>query len=116
MIWRLGFVVGLVAVIIGGLASERQLGVSFDGIDKLVHFAAFFALALLGALGWPARRGLFLLALPLVGVALEAAQTFSPTRSFEWGDALANSAGVGFAVAVSVAVTRWLARPERKPR
>jgi len=66
------------------------------GYDKLGHFTAYFALALLGsgvvAVGvvpWVMARAL------LLGLVLEAAQALlTETRTADWADVLANTAGV----------------------
>ncbi len=110
---RFAFAIALLALLFGSLVSERQLGFSVSGYDKVVHIAGYFALAILGALGWPQRRMIFLLALPLLGVGLEAAQTLTPDRQFSWQDALANGAGIGLGVAFSVWLTRWTERKAR---
>lgn len=104
MIYRAAFLCCIVIAFVLGLGSEKALGFSLAGIDKPVHFAGFFGLAALGALGWPRERGLFLLALPLLGLGIEAAQTFAPGRGFDWSDALVNAIGVG----LGVGVTAWI--------
>jgi len=71
-----------------------------EGGDKLAHFLMYFTLAAVGAIGWPSRTTLALLALPLLGFGLEVAQIPIPGRGFEWGDALANSIGAFCGVAV----------------
>lgn len=95
---------------VGSVLSERRMGFSMGSWDKIVHFGAWFALAFFAALGWPKWRGLALVGLPLVGLALEVVQMMTPTRGFSWFDALANAAGIGIAVAVSAMLTRWLER------
>lgn len=106
---RLAFVLALLVVAGASLVPMAWLGFRIDGYDKPVHLAAYFALAMLAALGWPRWRVAALLGLPLAGLALEAAQS-ATGRSFEWGDALANAGGIGIAVALSFVVTRWLER------
>ncbi len=110
---RFAFAVALLVLVAGSVVSEKQIGFSVRGYDKIVHFAGYFALAILGALGWPKRRIFFLLALPLLGVVLEAMQTLTPDRQFSWQDAFANAAGIGLGVAFSVWFTRALERKAR---
>ena len=64
--------------------------------DKLQHFGAYLALSFLPVIGFRDRRkGLMAgLSMFLLGVLMEAGQHFSPGRSPELGDVLANGAGV----------------------
>jgi VanZ family protein len=64
--------------------------------DKVMHFCAYLALALLPVIGFKDRRaGLQAgLSMFLLGVLMEAGQHFSPGRAVELGDVLANGAGV----------------------
>lgn len=64
--------------------------------DKLQHFGAYLALSFLPVIGFrDRRRGLMAgLSMFLLGVLMEAGQHFSPGRSPELGDVLANGAGV----------------------
>lgn len=66
------------------------------GFDKIEHFSAYFALTILGSavatsegMPWVVARAM------LLGLAMEAAQAlFTKTRSADWADVLANTAGV----------------------
>jgi len=107
---RVAFFVLLATILVGSLMPEARLGFSFGSWDKIAHFGGWFALAFFAALGWPRWRGLALVGLPLVGLALEVAQTATPDRQFSWLDALANAAGIGIAVAISAGLTRWFDR------
>jgi VanZ family protein len=64
--------------------------------DKLQHFGAYLALSFLPVMGfrdW--RRGLMAgLSMFLLGVLMEAGQHFSPGRSMDLGDVIANGVGV----------------------
>ena len=64
--------------------------------DKVMHFCAYLALSFLPVVGFrDRRRGLTAgLAMFLLGVLMEAGQHFSPGRSVELGDVIANGAGV----------------------
>jgi hypothetical protein len=64
--------------------------------DKLQHFGAYLALSFLPVIGFrDKRRGLMAgLSMFLLGVLMEAGQHFSPGRSVELGDVVANGAGV----------------------
>jgi hypothetical protein len=64
--------------------------------DKVMHFGAYLTLSLLPVIGFrDRRRGLRAgLSMFLLGVLMEAGQHFSPGRSVELGDVIANGAGV----------------------
>jgi hypothetical protein len=106
---RFGFALTLAVIVAGSLVPEGALDLDLTGIDKIVHLAAWFGLALLASLGWPRWRGLALVGLPLVGLGLEVAQQ-GAGRDFDWLDALANAAGIGLAVALSAVISRRLER------
>jgi VanZ family protein len=77
-----------------------QTGIS----DKLGHALGYGLLAVLGLYAYPRRGVMVLFGVFGLGVGLEAAQAFTPTRSFEWLDIVANGAGVllGFLVVAVV--------------
>lgn len=64
--------------------------------DKLQHFSMYLALSLLPVIGFQdRRRGIRAgLSMFILGVLLEAGQHFSPGRSVELGDVIANGVGV----------------------
>jgi VanZ family protein len=64
--------------------------------DKLQHFGAYLALSVLPVIGFQdRRRGIMAgLSMFVLGVLLEAGQYFSPGRSVELGDVIANGVGV----------------------
>jgi len=64
--------------------------------DKLQHFGAYLTLSFLPVIGFRDRRRGVLVGLSMfvLGALLEAGQHFSPGRSMELGDVLANGAGV----------------------
>ena len=88
-------------VVIGSLLpSESPVMVVIGGLqinDKVLHFCAYLALSFLPVIGFrDRRRGIVAgLAMFVLGVLLEAGQQFSPGRTVELGDLLANGAGVG---------------------
>ena len=93
-------VVLICCVVIGSLlpaASPVMVAISRLHIwDKLQHFGAYLALTFLPVVGFrDRRRGLMPgLSMFLLGVLMEAGQHFSPGRSVELGDVLANGVGV----------------------
>jgi VanZ family protein len=64
--------------------------------DKFLHFIGYCGLAFLAILSFHRRnRGVAAaLSMILLGVGVEFAQMLSPTRTTEWADATANTAGV----------------------
>jgi len=68
---------------------------AYDWQASFYHAGGLFTLTLLSALAFPRWRwwfrALFMFA---VGVAVEYVQSFHPTRSADWGDIYANSAGI----------------------
>jgi len=65
--------------------------------DKAVHFCAYLLLASLPVIGFQDRRGGLAAALSMfvLGALMEGGQHFSPGRAIEFGDVIANGAGVG---------------------
>ena len=74
------------------MAAVGRLHVS----DKVLHFSAYLALSLLPVIGSRDRRhGLVAgLSMFILGLLLEAGQHFAPGRAVEFGDVIANGAGV----------------------
>jgi VanZ family protein len=64
--------------------------------DKVLHFGAYLALSLLPVIGFrDRRRGIVAgLSMFLLGLLMEAGQSFAPGRAVEFGDVVANGAGV----------------------
>ena len=64
--------------------------------DKLQHFGAYLALSFLPVIGFrDKRRGIVAgLSMFVLGTLLEGGQHFSPGRAVEFGDVIANGAGV----------------------
>ena len=98
----------LVFVISGSLLPEDQLPPLPLENDKLIHFLSYVLLGLLPVLSTArARTGLIVAGLmPVLGVILEAGQSFIPGRSAEAGDAVANLFGVLVGAGVAMIVRR----------
>ena len=90
----------VICVVVGSLLPAGSPALNAIGKlhvnDKLLHFAAYLALSFLAVHVFPNRRkgiqagaSMFLL-----GVILEFGQHFSPGRSVELGDVIANGIGV----------------------
>lgn len=65
----------------------------FQHLDKLVHFGAFFILALTFHRAFPLPFWLALIILTSYGLAIEYIQGLLPYRSSSWGDLVADAAG-----------------------
>lgn len=91
---RLAFAGTLLAVL---LLTLLPIPPAFErlGNDKLEHMLAFFALAVLGGLGWPQARPWLATALLLVGGAIEVLQgTPLVHRDMSLFDWFADAAGI----------------------
>ena len=110
-IWRGLFLLALLAITSLALMPKPPTTASL-GWDKANHLAAFAALTLLAHWGWPKLRwpGLWL-ALLAYGALIEVAQSFTPNRSAEAVDVLADAIGIGlaqlFAVLLALGWQRW---------
>jgi VanZ family protein len=90
------------------------IGPSFDGADKLQHMTYFFLTGLFAVRaarfgeGWSrTKTAVFLvLAAALWGCSDEIHQSFTPGRSVEIGDVLADVAGVTLAVILGEGILR----------
>lgn len=94
------WVAALLTVVVGSLLpgdSKPMLALDWLGInDKIEHSSAYFALAFLALTGFERRNKAVAIALSMVllGIALELLQHFSPGRTPDVYDALANGCGV----------------------
>lgn len=105
--WRRLFWLAVVAgVVLALMPAAQDAEHWFAHSDKVKHALSF---AVLVGLGW---RGGFrsmlrlTLGLLVLGASIEVAQSFTPTRSAEWGDLLADAVGI----AVGVGWVRWIER------
>lgn len=64
------------------------------GWDKSNHMLGFAVLAVLGHFAWPRRRWPMLLGLLAYGGLIEVLQSFTPDRFAEYGDLVADGAGL----------------------
>ena len=108
--WRWRWLLAALALVVSWLALSPAPPDGLDtGWDKLNHAGAFAALTLVAIFAFPrSQRSLWLLLAGLLcfGGAIEIAQAFTPTRSAEWGDLLADAAGMAAGVFAAVLVTR----------
>jgi len=102
-------------VVVGSLlpaASPVMVAVGNLNInDKVEHLGAYLALSLLPVIGFrDRRRGLKVgLSMFLLGVLMEAGQHFSPGRAVEFGDVIANGAGVSCGTLLGLPIRTMIA-------
>lgn len=82
--------------------------------DKVMHFCAYLGLSSLPVIGFRDRRSGIVAGLSMfvLGVLLEAGQHFSPGRTVELGDVIANGMGVSCGVLLAVPI-RGRSQPPR---
>ena len=113
---RLIWLAALAAVIVGSVLPAQSAAMRLldrAGInDKVEHFTAYAVLAALPSLDrFRCRRlRVTIVFLFLLGALLELAQLFSPGRTCDWHDLLADSCGIVAAV-VLVRISRLAFRP-----
>lgn len=110
-VWRTAWPLALVATLIWASAhSQADVGLSFVGWDKIVHFHVFGLLGtLLARLAWVRRLsplGAFnaVVLVSLFAVTDEVHQSFTPGRSMDWLDWVADTSGAWLATTLYV---RW---------
>lgn len=90
MFWAAAIVVLALA-----LAPMQPRSMPDFGSDKINHCLAFATLALLGRAAYPRHLLALLAGLMAYGGLIEILQSFTATRNAEWGDLLADAAGLG---------------------
>jgi|SRR6185312_3201790 len=102
-ITRVLFALAAAAVTVLSLLPQRDLP-KVAVSDKVEHVVAYFALAILGSFGLRERRSLLLLFVLLcaMGGIIELLQAFSPGRSPDVVDAIADGAGAAAGVLIAV--------------
>lgn len=93
-IWRILLGLTLVAVLVLSLMPSTS-DLPTTGWDKSNHLLAFGTLGLLGVRGWPGRVAIVLAALLAYGGLIEVLQSFTPDRSADWEDLIADGLGLG---------------------
>lgn len=93
LVWRLAFgLCVLVVLMLALLPTDRAL--PSTGWDKSNHLLAFSVMALLGLRSYPGRTMAVLAGLLTYGVLIEVLQSFTPNRSADWQDIVADSLGL----------------------
>ena len=88
MFWSCGVAILILAL----MPTGPQLPTT--GWDKSDHALAFVVLTILGCRAYPNRIAVVLVGLILYGGLIEVLQSFTPYRSAEWADLLADAIGV----------------------
>ena len=107
--WR-GVLLLLLCVITGlALAPvpPKQADLGWDKLNHLCAFSALAAVAFLGRVGGAVRIAVGLLT---YGVLIEVLQSFTPTRSAEWGDLLSDAAGIALGLVLARLVAQMTLR------
>ena len=84
----------------------------FEHADKVVHFGAFFILALTFHRAFPIPIWLALVLLTLYGVAIEWLQSLTPYRDASLGDLIADALGASTYYAIGY----WYYRKQKKAK
>ena len=97
-------------VIVGSLAPAGSVVLVVGGRvpDKALHFLAYLGLSVLPVAGLRERGLRVGLAMFGLGCLLEFAQQFSPGRSVDVWDLVANGAGVGCGVWLAAGLRGWV--------
>ena len=112
-LWRVTLALLLCAVTYLALIPAPPPQVSL-GWDKLNHFSAFATLAGLAFLSFAGAWLRIAVALLSYGALIEVLQSFTPTRTAEWGDLLADALGIAFGLLLSARVVATASRRGRR--
>ena len=110
-IWPLAFFACALAVLVLALMPAPP-PMANTGWDKSNHMLAFASLGALGLLAFPQRLTAVVLCVLSYGALIEVLQSFTPNRSAEWLDLLADAAGILLGLAITGLMGR-LARQRR---
>ncbi|KAF0812198.1 hypothetical protein IGB42_03186 [Andreprevotia sp. IGB-42] len=105
--WRWLFGICLCCVLV--LALIPSTASPSTGWDKSNHLLAFAVLTFLARRAWPGRTWPVLLGLVAFGGLIEILQAFTPDRSADWDDLLADSISIAAMWLIDMALMRALA-------
>jgi len=86
------------------------------GWDKLNHLSGFITLTLVASFGFAGHWRRIGLALLAYGALIEVLQSFTPSRSAEWADLLADALGITAGLLLAAALAWLRVGDGRKPR
>ncbi|WP_052190573.1 VanZ family protein [Chitinibacter sp. ZOR0017] len=98
------FALWTLAIWVGSLGPAAPQVV--DQGDKIQHFIGYATLAILAYRLWPYTLRVWLFAATM-GVLVEIAQSFTPNRSFDPHDMLANALGAALGLLFIRCYSRW---------
>jgi VanZ family protein len=101
--WRLALVACMVAIMVLSLLPLSQ-SLPTTGWDKSNHILGFATLAFLSHWAWPGRTTHALAALLAYGCLIEVLQSFTPDRSAELADVVADGVGLAIGAVIATAV------------
>ena len=109
----LGWLMVLLVIVLSLARIEQPLELAHA--DKYQHLLAYGCMMYWWGMVQPRKRRLWMVALPMLGLLLEWAQSLTAWRSLDWNDALANLLGVMLAlVLLMTPAGRLLARIDDK--
>jgi VanZ family protein len=108
--WRaaLALLLGVITWLALTPAPPRQADLGWDKLNHLAAFATLAVVAMLGRSGSYGRVGAALLA---YGALIEVLQSYTPTRSGEWADLLADGLGIALGMLLVAIWMRLASRP-----
>jgi VanZ family protein len=108
--WRAALVLllGLITWLALTPAPPRHADLGWDKLNHLAAFATLAVVAMLGRSGSCGRVGAALLA---YGALIEVLQSYTPTRSGEWADLLADGLGIALGMLLVAIWLRLANRP-----
>lgn len=86
------------------------------GWDKSNHLVAFCYLLILGKSSYPSRTLAVFVGLVGYGVLIEILQSFTTYRFAEWGDLVADIAGLSVGLLLDGVIGRYLSSPHQAKR
>ena len=94
MLYRAVFWGMCLGIFVLAMLPTNPSSIAFPDADKIVHAMAFAGLSFIGGLAYPVRILVLAFFLVLLGAAIEVAQGFTPDRSPELFDFLADLVGI----------------------
>ena len=94
MLCRAVFWVMCLGIFVLAILPSNSSSIAFPNADKILHAMAFAGLSFIGGLAYPMRIFIVAIFLVFLGAAIEVTQGFTPDRSPELFDFLADSIGI----------------------